>query len=162
MIDKQKLKEIMQFVINKYPKGCASYNWQNNCYINIVQNKKEIEDYEIKNIIKECLDEFIYTDLNLCGCGSPATTWEVLRLTLLAQDQKGWENKQIAFNNICGLDINDNDNYDGLIQFVLYILDSHEFLDHGGCISAAWLTNKGKLFLALLNMWNEITDKVKD
>jgi hypothetical protein len=161
LIDKQKLKEIMQFVINKYPKGCASYNWQNNCYINIVQNKKEIEDYEIENIIKECMDEFIYEDLNLCGCGNPEETWEVIKLILSAQNQKGWENKKNKLNNICNINIDENNNYDGLIQFVLYILDNHEFLEHGGCISSAWLTTKGKLFLELLNMWDEIEDKAR-
>jgi len=154
LIDKNKLKQIMQFVIKAYPNGCASYNWQNTCYIDIVQNKKEIEDWEIENIVQECLNEFIYEDLDLCKCGSPEITWEVLRLILLAQNQEGWGNKKLAFNNICGLNIDGNKNYEGLIQFVLYILDNHEFLEHGWCISSAWLTDKGRLFLELLNMWS--------
>lgn len=156
MIDKKKLKEIMQFVIKTYTDGCASYNWRNNDYLNIINNKRDIEDYEIDNIIEESLNEFIFTDLDLCGCGSPESTYEVIRLILIAQNQTDWDNKQNSFNKICGLNMALNDNYDGLIQFVLYILDSHEFLEHGGSIGGAWLTEKGKLFLDLLNMWNEI------
>jgi hypothetical protein len=104
------------------------------------------------------MDEFIYEDLDLCGCGNPYKTNEIIRLILIAQTKEGWDNKKNALNSICNIDISENDNYDGLIQFVLYILDSHEFLEHGGCISSAWLTEKGKLFLDLLNIWKQLED----
>lgn len=151
-INKQKLKEIMKFVIKEYPKGCASYNWKNNYYMNVVEDREEIEDWDINNIIEECMNEFIFEDLHLCGCGSPESTTKVIKMILTAQNQKEYKDKQKMFNSICEINIDENNNYDGLIQFVLYILDSHGFLEHGSSISGAWLTEKGKLFLELLNM----------
>lgn len=162
MIDKQKLKEIMQFVIKEYPDGCASYNWQNDDHIDIIKENRQIEDYEIENIIEDCMNEFTYEDLKLCGCGSPEKTWEIIRLILIAQNQDKWEDKKNKFSDICNVNIEDNDNYNGLIQFVLYVLDDHEFLEHSSSIGGAWLTEKDKLFLDLLNMRNEIDDSNLD
>ena len=156
MINKQKLKEIMQFLEKKDPSG----NMIN--YLDIIENKRNMEDYEVEDIIEKCMDEFIYEDLKLCGCGSPERTWEIIRLILIAQSQDGYENRINMLNNICNINIEDSNNYDGLIQFVLYVLDDHEFLEHGSSIGGAWLTEKGKLFLDLLNMRNEIDDSNLD
>lgn len=153
MINKIKLKEYMQYIIKTYPKGCASYNWLND-YSEILNNTREIEKWEIDNIIEESLSEFA-CDLGLCGCGSPEDTNEVIRLILIAQNQETWEDKQKSLNNVCNINVDENYNYNGLIQFVLYILDSHEFLEHGGSIGGAWLTEKGKIFLDLLNCEKE-------
>lgn len=155
MIDKEKLKEIMGFIIKEYPEGCANHNWINSNYMDIVKNVANIEDYEVENIVEECMNEFT-EDLGLCGCGCPEKTIEVIRLVLSAQNEDEWDNKTLTLNNICNLDVYSNKNYDGLIQFVLYILDNHGFLEHGGSIGGAWLTKKGELFLELLNMNKEL------
>lgn len=156
MINKDKLKEIMEFVIKEYPNGCANSNWRNGYYIDIVENKIEIEDWDIDNIIEECMNEFIYEDLDLCGCGCPEYTNEIIRLILHAQNQDDYHKKEAILNSICGIDTSENRNYYGLIQFVLYVLDSKGFLEHGGSAGGAWLTNKGKLFLELLEMNDKI------
>lgn len=155
MVNKERLREIMKFVIKEYPNGCASYNWKDNDYISVIEGEKQIEDCAIKAIIEDCLDEFIYEDLDLCGCCNPEEIWEVIKLILIAQNNGDWENKRNSFNNVKN---KKNYYYTGLIQFVLYTLSSHKFLEHGGCISVARLTEKGKLFLELLNMWNEIKE----
>ena len=38
-----------------------------------------------------------------------------------------------------------------MIQFVLYMLDSAGFLEHGSGIWGAWLTDLGRMFLYVLN-----------
>lgn len=162
MINKQKLKEIMQFVISEYPNGCANHNWRRCYYISIVENKQEIEDFEIENIIEECMNEFIYEDLKLCGCGNPQDTYEVIRLILTAHNQEESEDKHKILNDICGINKSEHNNYHGLIQFASYILDSHDFLEHGSSISGAWLTEKGKLFLELLNMNHSISNNTNE
>ena len=62
-----------------------------------------------------------------------------------------YDKKQNKLANLCGIEIIDNTNYDGLIQFVLYMLDSAGFLEHGSGIWGAWLTDLGRMFLYVLN-----------
>ena len=40
-------------------------------------------------------------------------------------------------------------------QIYLYLLDKHEFTEHGSSIYGSWLTEKGEALLFLLNEWNE-------
>lgn len=61
------------------------------------------------------------------------------------------------FNAICGL-TEGNRNYEALIDFVLYILNDKGFLEHGSSIGGSWLTDKGKLFLYLLEINKLIED----
>lgn len=156
-----KLSNYMKYIINTYPDGCAAYNWTQGSYNEILTNKRLPEEYEIEDIVEDCLKEFHYEDLGLCGCGCPEETYEVIRkiLNIQSSDEK-WETKQKQFSELCNVDM-DNENYSGLIQFVLYILDDKGFLEHGSSISSAWLTEKGKIYLDLLNMWNEIRNKQK-
>jgi hypothetical protein len=166
----KKLPQYMKYIINTYPDGCAVYNWtrgmdlnkllcRKGSYNEILTNKRLPEEYEIEDIIEDCLKEFHYEDLGLCGCGSPEETYEVIRKILNIQSSdKDWKIKQQQFSELCNADM-DNANYSGLIQFVLYVLDDKGFLEHGSSISSAWLTEKGKIYLDLLNMWKEIKGK---
>lgn len=156
----RKLSSYMKYIINIYLDGCAAYNWLQGDYSEILADKRLPEEYEIEDIVEDCLNEF-HNDLGLCGCGNPEETYEVIRriLNILSFDVD-WETRQKQFSEICNADMN-NENYNGLIQFVLYILDDKGFLEHGSSISSAWLTEKGKIYLDLLNMWNEIRNKQK-
>lgn len=145
---RERLREIMDFVLKEYPNGCAASNWRNHEYIP--------KDFEIDQYLEDCFKEFIYEDLDLCGCGSPECTYKILQLVLQAHKlshelENGYEAKKQILNNICGIDMNENSNYLGLIQFVEYILDSYEFMEHGSGIGGAWLTEKGKIFLEVLD-----------
>jgi hypothetical protein len=152
----QKLSNYMKYIINTYPDGCAAYNWTQGSYNEILTNKRLPEEYEIEDIVEDCLKEFHYEDLGLCGCGSPEETYEVIRKILNIQSSdKDWRTKQREFSEICNADMN-NENYNGLIQFVLYVLDNKGFLEHGSSISGSWLTEKGKIYLDLLNVLSEI------
>ncbi len=155
MINKEKLKEIMQFLEKENPSGYMLN------YIDIIKDKREIEDCEIDNILDDCLNQFIYEDLkmgdnlNPYETSNPEDIIEIIRLILTAQNQEEYKDRKLLLNNICNLDIENNKNYNGLIQFILYILNEHKFLEYRFSISGAWLTEKGKLFLELLNMYYE-------
>ena len=156
-----KLSNYMKYIINTYPDGCAAYNWIQCCYNEILADKRLPKEYEVEDILEDCLKEFHYEDLGLCGCGCSEETYEVIRKILNIQSSNAkWEIKQQQFSELCNADM-DNANYSGLIQFVLYVLDDKGFLEHGSSISSAWLTEKGKIYLDLLNMWNEIRNKQK-
>ena len=155
----KKLPHYMKYIINTYPDGCAAYNWIQCCYNEILADKRLPKEYEVEDILEDCLKEFHYEDLGLCGCGCPEETYEVIRKILNIQSSNAkWEIKQQQFSELCNADM-DNVNYSGLIQFVLYVLDDKGFLEHGSSISSAWLTEKGKIYLDLLNMWKEIKGK---
>jgi len=160
MITSEKLAKYMKFIIKTYPKGCASYNWLN-YYADILNDKRFPEDYEFDNIIEECLNEFD-SDIGLCGCGIPEETNEVLRTTLNIQSSNcTWKERQKQFSDICNADM-DNENYSGLIQFVLYILNDKDILEHGGSVGGSWLSEKGKVYLDLLNLQKEMNENNKD
>lgn len=155
VIDREKIADYMSFIVETYPNGCAAINWSNQ-YLGILKNNRLPYDYEIENIIRECLDEFEYEDLGLCGCGIPEYTREVIRQILTIQSAcELYEERQKQYSELCNSGM-ENENYYGLIHFVLYILDDKDFLEHGCGISSAWLTKKGSIYLNLLNMNREI------
>lgn len=149
------LSEYMKYIIDNFPEGCAAYNWKST-YSEILNNKRDVKQYEVEHIIDDCLDEF-NSVLGICGCGRPEDTEEVIRQILIVQNSEdNFQDKQNKLSNLCDSNI-ENDNYYGLIQFVLYILDDKEFLEHGSSISGAWLTKKGKIYLDLLNAKYKMT-----
>ena len=154
---KKKLASYMDYILKTFPAGCASYNWLNT-YDGILTKKRLPEDYEINYIIEDCLSEFS-ADLELCGCGCPSYTFEVLRRILnIKSKDYDYDTTKKKYNELCNSDM-DNQNYYGLIQFVWYVLDRKEYLEHGSGISSTWLTEKGKIYLDLLNMEHDISVK---
>lgn len=43
----------------------------------------------------------------------------------------------------------------GLLQFMAYILDDRGFTEHGSSIGGCWLTEKGEMFLTVLDAWDQ-------
>lgn len=145
---RERLKEIMDFIFKEYPDGCLVSNYKD--------KDQTPEDFEIPDYVEQCLNEFLYEDLGTCGCGTPDDTIKVLQIVLTSHSVDHnridwWEAKSKMLNDICGIDRNKNSNYNGLIQFVQYILDDHKFMEHGSSIGGAWLTEKGKIFLEIIN-----------
>jgi len=158
-IDKDRLKETMKLIAKYYEDGRVIKNSESNGFLDILSGKEDIEDdADATIIVDECIKEFLIVDLKMCGCGSPERTQEVIKLVLEAHSIKDYKCRMEALSNICDVDINKNANYDGLIQFVLYILDSHGILEHGSSIGGAWLTEKGKALLELLQMSDKINE----
>ena len=148
-------KVIANYIIENYPDSCLSCNYD---YDYIDKSDDEF-------LLEECKNFFFYEILNTCGCGRPDDTTSVIKDILnIINDYDNerqnynreeiniaYDKKQNRLNNLCGTEIKDNTNYDGLIQFVLYMLDSAGFLEHGSGIWGAWLTDLGRMFLYFLN-----------
>lgn len=164
MIEPKKLAEYMKYIIKTYPKGCAAHNWLN-YYKDILNDKRLPEEYEFDNIVEESLNEF-HSEIGLCGCGAPEFTQEVIRQILTIQSKRfdsteTYEERQKKFSDLCNSSM-DNENYYGLIQFVLYIFDNRRYLEHGGSIGGAWLSEKGIIYLDFLNAWNKLNKDMDD
>lgn len=70
-----------------------------------------------------------------CGCGDNDYEMAKFREVLLALQQR-----------IClGFEY----------QIYLYLLDKHEFTEHGSSVFGSWLTEKGEALLFLLNEWDK-------
>lgn len=39
--------------------------------------------------------------------------------------------------------------------FLLYFLDSIEMMEHGGCVTSAWITDKGKAYIEIYNYYKQ-------
>ena len=148
-------KALAKYIIENYPDSCLAYNY--NCdYINKADNEF---------LLDECNNFFFYEILNTCGCGRPDDTTSVIKDILniindYYNETQNYNREEIniahdkkikRLNSLCGVEIKDNTNYDGLIQFVLYMLDHAGFLEHGSSIGGAWLTDLGRMFLYVLN-----------
>lgn len=150
-----KLSEIAEWVIEKYPDSCISCN-------NVVINGCREEWYE-ESLVDELMDFFSYEIVGMCGCGVPEDTHEVIRRVL--HIRKDWEDKKIAYESVQERYYNDL-NLDtasaldyGMLQFILYMLDSKDILEHGSGIGGCWLTKLGDMYLTVLDAWYEQDSK---
>ena len=113
------------------------------------------DDYLIEDLIRF----FNHELLALCGCGNPEETYEVIRKLL--QIRKEFDESTISYDDVLeryktdlGLDVTDT-KHSGILQFMLYVLDNKEFLEHDEDIEHCRLTKLGKMYLLVLNAWHE-------
>ncbi len=88
------------------------------------------------------------TDIGLCGCGRPLDTWEMIHRYLKALKLRS-ESVDEGIEEVKNFYMQ---NY-GLAQFMAYILDDREYTEHGTSIYGAWLTDKGKDLLSILDIY---------
>ena len=150
-----RLSEIAEFVVEKYPDCCMASN-------NVVK-KGCREDWYEEYLIDELMDFFSYEIMDMCGCGCPELTYELIRRVLNIRADK--HNDKITYEETTrrykdDLDLDDsNDNQSGALQFILYMLDSKEIVEHGSSIGGCWLTKLGDMYLTVLNAWHEREEK---
>ncbi len=143
-----RLSEIAEFVVEKYPDCCIQCS-QKGCR----------EDWYEEYLIDELMDFFSYDIMDMCGCGCPECTYELIRKVLAIRADK--HNDKITYEETIrrykdDLDLDDsNDNQSGALQFILYMLDSKEIVEHGSSIGGCWLTKLGEMYLTVLNAWHE-------
>jgi len=136
--------EIAEYIKSNYPNSCIAYNYD---HINIAKEYADAEDLLAEDVIKF----FYYEVLGCCGCGDPGSTLDVIRQTLWIQSKyRRWGEKEVAYESSLDLILTKPEHY-GAVQFVLYILDDKGFIDHGSCITSAWLTQLGEMFLYALD-----------
>ena len=141
------LSEIAEIIVASYP-ACRIAK-------DVVHGCRE-ESYET-SLIDILMDFFSFEIINMCGCGSPSDTNNMIRKILIIHSE--FHDKKINYKTVderykkdLDLDIN-NENHYGVLQFILYMLDSCEILAHGSSINSAWLTELGQMYLTVLNAW---------
>ena len=122
----------------------------------IVGNREEW--YE-ESLIDPLIDYYSYDVLRLCGCGCPNDTLDVIRKYL--HIRKDWKDNKCDYDEVqqrykTELNIDDQDDIQwGLLQFMAYILDDRGFTEHGSSIGGCWLTEKGEMYLTVLDAWDQ-------
>lgn len=147
--EKYTLDYVKDYVIKNYPDSCAAYNIPNGV----------CEESELEEILKF----FAYDILDLCGCGIPEHTWEVIRRVLHAQnifhsDRIDYTDLKAIYKDSLNLNLDQSIDH-GVVQFCLYILDSKGLLEHGGSVGGSWLTELGKMYLSMLTIWYDELEK---
>lgn len=139
--------DIVNYIGSEYTNSCIAANGYSN--LNAV------------DAANESLKFFIYEKLGICGCGSPEDTLLVIRDLLdiiyeysqLEFSENNYEEKWHKLNSLSGTLLNTN-KWNGILQFILYILDDRGFLEHGGSIGGAWLSAEGIMLRNLLHSVN--------
>lgn len=127
--------------------------------------KELVENYpeEEELLIKPLMDYFMYEKLDLCGCGSPEDSYEAIRRYLHVR--KDAYDDTFPYNEVydrymSDLHINCFDELQyGILQFLMYILDSCGFTEHGCSVSRCWLTESGEMLMIVLDAWHEYNKK---
>ena len=84
------------------------------------------EDEEL--LIEPLMDYYMYSILDLCGCGSPEYTYEIIRRYL--HIRKDEYDRNLSYDKTCDrymVDLHINCSYEsqyGMLRFLMYILDS--------------------------------------
>ena len=75
-----RLSEIAEFVVEKYPDCCMAVN-------NVVSKGCREEWYE-EYLIDELIDFFSFEIMNMCGCGCPKDTYDMIRIVLNIREDR--------------------------------------------------------------------------
>ena len=109
----------------------------------------EVEQSHLEHLLElQHAHRLFYTDLRMCGCGSPGDSFTVIFRVLVATPRSG------------GVDAFNTGRYDWLTQGVsngagvsdllLTLLSRAGLMEHGSAIGGSWLTPKGEYFRATL------------
>ena len=130
-----KLSEIAEYVANNYPDCCMSQN------CDVIKGCRE-KWYE-ESLIEPLLNFYIH-------------------------EKMGWSEKSLSYDEVVNsykvnlhIDYNNSIHY-GLLQFLMYVLDSYGFTEHGGGIGGCWLTEDGERLLAVLDAWHDSGEYVNE
>lgn len=153
-----KLSKIAEYIVKKYP-GCCLESSRD--FI-----KGYREDWYEESLIDPLMDFFSYELMDMCGCGCPDYTYELIRKILIIRYE--WQNKKLSFDEAkerykSDLDLDYyNENQYGALQFILYVLDARQIVEHGSSIGGCWLTDLGEMYLEVLNAWHDREEKNKN
>lgn len=146
-----RLSEIAEYIVEKYPDCCLASNRD------FIKGCRE--DWYEEFLIDPLMDFFSFEWMDMCGCGCPDYTYELIRKILIIRSE--WQDKKITYEEVIkrykvDLDLDDdNNNQYGALQFILYILDARQIVEHGSSVGGCWLTGLGKMYLTVLNAWHD-------
>lgn len=145
---KYSVKRIRNYIISNYPDSRLAYN-----------DKNGFSDEEP---LRECIDFFYFEKLHWCGCGDPDMALGCIRdylniMNAYHNNYTGIRDVDTAYQMMRS-DFKDKFNADDicdnrLLLCLAYAMGAAGFTEHGTSIGSAWLSDEGKMFLALLNMW---------
>jgi hypothetical protein len=90
----------------------------------------------------------LWHDWNFCGCGANEDVLALVRDRLRAINDERTEATPPGD--------------DPLAWLLAYVLDSADLTEHGGSVGYAWLTDKGKEVLAVLERHGDLNDLVEE
>lgn len=146
-----RLSEIAEYVVKNNPDCCMAVNKA------VIHGHRD--DWYEESLIDELMNYFSYEVIDMCGCGNPESTYESIRRLLNIRND--WRVNKIKYEEVIEryekeLHVNRDDDIQwGLLQFMLYQLDSCGILEHGSSIGGSWLTKEGEMYLTVLNAWHE-------
>ena len=155
------VQEHTEKAVRKYLRNPKNYKY-------VVQHKNDFlgrEEWYEEYLIDELIDFFSFEIMNMCGCGCPEYTYDMIRIVLNIREDRfekdiKYEEVQKRYKEELHLDTKDSLHY-GVLQFVLYMLDAKGIVEHGGGISSCWLTKLGRMYLTVLNAWHDREEKEK-
>lgn len=144
----EKVKEIRNWIIEKYHDSCIAVNDKNNG-----PSSDDAVDNEGTNyLLAEVRDYFLYEVMGFCGCGekfsSMADVRDYLMIVNIRHEQSFEISRNILEKRFGVKYVSDN----SLLQFMAYTLDNNGLTDHGSSIDGAWLTDIGKKCLNILDI----------
>ena len=145
-----KLSEIAEHIVDEYPDCSIAHNNE------FIRGCRE-EFYE-ESLVDMLLSYYMNEYMDLCGCGCPECTYEVIRNYLRIRkdfhSSIDIENFNTDRRYLEDLHIDTtNDSQYGILQFMMYMLDSYNFTEHGSSIGGCWLTEDGERLLVVLDAW---------
>lgn len=126
------LKEITDYCKENFPDSCLAYNYPENVS-------------EGEYLLKELHDFFAFEIIGLCGCGSKeASEVDIRNILRVCSEEPASPQRKKALQDYFGV----NSIYDSsLLQFMVYILNHVDLLEHGTSIGGSWITEFGKMCL---------------
>lgn len=140
---------LIDYTLKCFPDSCFSRNWTNDW--DKIWNTNE-------TIIKQAYKLFRYEILNWCGCGDVEGSDNTVMYFLKMCNCWGNERSQIMEEHFGVESIYDN----MLLLCLAYTMDAAELTEHGSGIGGAWLTDRGKIFLWVLEKVTQIPDYDSD
>lgn len=135
----------------------------------MMQIRIETEDEDdLFGIIDSVVSIYTFNILGLCGCGCLENSLIDIRnyLRIVGMKSKDFPTFDAYYKTYIArmkvyFDV-ESVYEDSLLQFMAYILDDKEFTEHGTSIGGAWITEKGKQYLSVLEMLDLDSDEDGD
>lgn len=149
------LEKLLKDTARLLPYSAFASNYDDSDFENCEGREDELIEEAVLafQLDSECLD--------FCGCGSPEDASLFIYKVLSAQAKADYDESKNAYDKILGLHLGESDVVNGVFQFALNVLNNADLLEHGTSVYSSWLTEKGKCFLSLLELYFNNVDSVE-
>lgn len=107
------------------------------------------------------IKDMMFNEIGLCGCGYYNDTVRIIYEYLKAKEELYCHFDYRRWKDFLEKFIEENKEF--LYEFMCYVLDDKGFTEHGPSVGSAWITEKGKTLLRMIEeVCGEADDKPKD